>query len=396
MHENKYINLAIVILVSLLISFFIAEGISRLIEPKTVIKVDSGWKKDDLLGWIPLKGKIIEKTPEYVAVYEINSLGMNDREPEKGFNPGLRIMALGDSHTFAAGVSQKESWPNILEDILFNGDLKRGTVYNCAVSGYSLGQYLLRFRQLRDLLRPKIIIIGFSMATDLYDLIPPRLGGFVYGGDIGRAYFDLDQEGKLIEIKKLCGLSGKQLLKEIPNRYSLSFRIKRLLGKLALYRIFRRSKLAMWVAIHVRPGMQSLWPGLDSGLRKNLNEIDSYRWKLAEEIIKKIAQEAEVKNTKVILINIPYLAQVYDDIWESSYGMKPQEYDRYIAGRRLEKICERAGIYYIDITKEFVKEAKSRKAFLHYRYDGHPNAEGHKIIAKMLFDNLKSDNLIQD
>ena len=78
-------------------------------------------------------------------------------------------------------------------------DKESGVVWNAGVIGYSVGQYLERFRRLSGLLKPTLVIVGFSMATDLYDLIPPERGGFVYGGDAARVYFDLGNDGELIE-----------------------------------------------------------------------------------------------------------------------------------------------------------------------------------------------------
>jgi len=101
-----------------------------------------------LLGWLPEPGRAVVRTHEFTVTYDVNLLGMNDRPVQEtlGRSP-VRIMALGDSDTFAAGVSQQETWPNVLEGRLFSGDAERETVYNLAVIGFNVGQYLLRMRQ---------------------------------------------------------------------------------------------------------------------------------------------------------------------------------------------------------------------------------------------------------
>ena len=66
---------------------------------------------------------------EFTAQYDVNAAGMNDRPIEESSGRArLRLLALGDSHTFAVGVSQAEAWPNALETWLFHGDLDAGTV----------------------------------------------------------------------------------------------------------------------------------------------------------------------------------------------------------------------------------------------------------------------------
>jgi len=184
--------------------FIMAEALARFLEPKQVIHGRTDYLRHDVLGWVPPPGKATVSTHEYVAHYDVNSLGMND-EPVEGTDrrSRMRILALRDSHTFAVGVSQGKVSPNVLESFLFKKDVEAGTVYNAGSVGYSLGQYLLRMRDLEAVLDPQIVVIGFSLATDLYDFIPPRLGGFVYGHPWGRVYFDLDQDGSLLEVHDL-------------------------------------------------------------------------------------------------------------------------------------------------------------------------------------------------
>ncbi len=372
-------------LIGLICFLVIGEMAARAIEDKIFIEgIGAGCLDDKILGFLPHPGIATIVTSEYKTTANINSFCMNDDPIEESVNAKVKIMVLGDSHTFASGVSPEESWPNVLEKLLFKGDKAAGTVYNCAAQGYNLGQYLLRMRQLEQILKPDVIIIGFSTATDLYDLIPPRLGGFVYRPTSGRVYFDLDARGELIECHEL---EGKNLAATAKENLPLLIKIKSLLkDRSVLYRRLRRSKLAMWMFMNINP---SLWPGQDTALKKNLNADDKYRWLLAQQIIKKIAEESFRKNRIVVLVNIPYLAQVYDEVWLASFGRRPEEYDRWIPGERLRNICNKAGVYYIDTTKVLVEEVRRHKRWVHYRYDAHPTVEGHKIIAAKVYESLR-------
>jgi lysophospholipase L1-like esterase len=356
----------------------------------TTVSGTVSWSGHSILGWVatPGKGKVVK--PEYEASYDVNMHGMNDRPIEESIGISkTRIMALGDSHTFAVGVSQNESWPNVLEQILFKGDIAAGSVYNCAVPGYSLGQYLLRMRQMKPLIKPHIVLIGFTIASDLYDLIPPRKGGFVFGANRGRVYFDLDEKGDLIEVRDLAG-------KEIApsGKIPLIMKIKKALGRSAFYSRLKRSKLAMWVIMNVRPKGKSVWAGPDTALAIKLDDEYRYRWQLAEALIKKISMEAHEDGMRVVLINIPYIPQVYDDVWASSYGRFPKEYDRWIVGDRLKELCVRAGIYYVDVTRRFVDEVRKNKRWLHYPLDGHPTVGGHRVMAETVAEFLKKNKLV--
>jgi lysophospholipase L1-like esterase len=306
---------------------------------------------------------------------------MNDRALDAtSMRARERLLALGDSHTFAVGVSQSDTWPKILERELFGDDRDAGVVFNAGVVGYSVGQYLLRMRNLMVALEPQTVIIGFSMATDLYDLIPPRFGGFVYGQEFGRVYFDLDENGNLVEMRDLV---GKDLApRGAASRHTVGLRIRGVLGEFALYRRFKRSTFGLWIATHFHPAGESLWPGLDTALKRELDLGDRYRWTLAGRLLEQMSQEARGLGVTLVLVNIPYLAQVYDEVWAASFGTRPEKYDRWIGGLRLAEICDKAGILYADATADLVGAARQRRTWLHHRKDGHPTAAGHQLIAE--------------
>lgn len=356
-----------------------AEAVARMMEGPG-FNVRQIHEKHPRLGWVPRNGTSVVTTDEYRVTYEINRHGMNDRPVEESVSGArVRIVALGDSNTFAQGVSQREAWPNLLEEMLFGDDATAGTVYNLGVIGYSLGQYLVRMRELQNLLRPQVVIIGFTMHNDLYDVVPPGRGGFVLEPGLGRVYFDLDQAGGLAEFHDLV---GKTLPRVRERRRPMSDRVKDLLREhSALYRRYRRSDLAMLVAAWLRLD-ESFLPGVDAALKRTLSADDEYRWRLAGRIVEEIAVEARAHGAKVLLVNIPHLPQAYDDLWAASFGTKPTHFDRWVGGERLAQICRQAGIHYVDATPRFAEESRRRHKRFHYRQDRHPDREGHRIIAE--------------
>ena len=375
--RRRPVQAALALGLGLAVALLLAEGIAQVIEPRTRVSW-SGYVADPELGFVPPPGPATHEASEFTVHYDINELGMNDAPIGDSVERSRhRIMVLGDSHTFAFGVSRHEAWPHVLEQELFASE-SDGTVYNLGVIGYSLGQYLLRMERTIDRLDPQLVLVGFSMATDLWDLIPPRKGGFVYGSQFGRTYFDLGPEGQLQVLHDLEG----RTIESADATFNPSLRLRRAFEHSALYRRFRRSKLALWVAVRVRPGGSSLWPGMDTALKRELTEEDRYRWELAERILERIAALAAERGAQVALVNIPYIAQVYDDVWESSFGARSGDYDRWIAGRRLAALCRRLGVRYIDTTPHLVAEASRRARRLHYPVDGHPTAAGHAAIAR--------------
>jgi hypothetical protein len=414
--RNFLLNLFL-ILISVFFAVLIAEWFARKIEPKEVYEGSGGsYLQHPTLGFVPRPGDGRVINFEFDATYRVNEDFMNDLPLEAPYLADSgNIIVLGDSHTFALGVNREETYPWVLNQLLSEDGAQPRKVWNAGAIGYSLSQYLLKYREIRSKIKADWVIIGFSQATDLYDLIPPSRGGFIYGSSFGRVYHDLDALGNLIEKDELVDVysadgtfsevyakvidngsdSGGQEATESKKKGSRSNvnRLQRLKDNLhyrsALYRMLKRSKVAMWFATRIRLGGNSLWPGLDTSLKKNLNAEDKYRLDLAQALISQIAMEAQADGARVLLVNIPYLATVYDEVWKSSFGSQPEVYDRFLGGKRMAEVANNAGVFYLDLAPAFVEAMKNQSDWLHLRVDGHPNADGHLLIADEIFKFLR-------
>lgn len=363
-----------------------AEGVARFVEPEQAKSVIPLPLRDPELGWLPrpnahIRGGGSEFTVDTVT----NDLGLYDFPAPPASEHRIPMLALGDSHTAATGVSTGETWPKVLQHDLEHAGTA-AWVYNGGVHGYSLDQYLVRFRQLAPILKPRVVIIGFSMATDFYDLGITKAGDFVYGSDLGRIYFSLDDKGQLVEHHELV---GKTIKKQDPTATHLDQRsIRDWLNELALYRIAKHSGLAMWLAMRLRPGNESLWPGLDTGLKIELTDDDKYRVALAGKLIGEIATEARRSGAIPVLVHIPYLAQVYDSVWENSFG-SVTGYDRDLPSRRLKAFAAQYDLLYADVYPVMREYVTAHGEWVHYKIDSHPNATGQRLIARTIFATLR-------
>src|SRR5262245_6413543 len=98
------VMLALIPLSSAILIAGAAELISRSLELKA--EGDLSNLEDPNLGWLPKPGEYKLTSPEFSTNLSINSLNMNDREvTQSDLQRDNRILALGDSHTFALGVS---------------------------------------------------------------------------------------------------------------------------------------------------------------------------------------------------------------------------------------------------------------------------------------------------
>ena len=343
---------------------------------------------DNRWGWKPSEGSFSSTTAEFSVTGFINEHGMNDDAIDVAADASkTRVLALGDSHTYAVGVSKDDTWVKQLQVQLNQSGESSFRTYNAGVVGFNLHQYLLRLIDHGPELKPHFVVVGFSYATDLYDLLPPDRGGWIYGADAARDYFDFDAAGNL-EMRHWdlqASATDQEGGKPPAPKTSAAHGLRKFLSNFAIFRYLRRSKLALAIGSKLRIGGQSLWPNMDIVLEKQVSPEHEYQWRLAKALLDKIKTECDGLNAKLIVLGIPYLPQVYDEIWDVTFG-GDAKYSRTAANERVAAWCTQAGIEYVETLEAFRTETRAKDRWLHHRKDAHPTAEGQALIARVLMD----------
>lgn len=147
-------------LASLMIAATGLEFALRIVEGKPLLDFHNRWKQsahlldvhtlnqyDPLLGW-RLRDDIAQ-TGFNTGAYGIRKNGNQDLVllPKQ-------ILAVGDSFTFGSDVSDDESWPAQLEELLGR------PVYNAGVGGFATDQIVLAGERLMDAFEPEILLLG--------------------------------------------------------------------------------------------------------------------------------------------------------------------------------------------------------------------------------------------
>lgn len=375
------------LVVSLTFSAIMLEGVFRFIEHGEIGKEyhrgEGGLPLPDARwGWKMSPGAFEQGTSEFSVVGDVNAMFMNDDAVDLAADKAkTRVLALGDSHTFAVGVSKDETWAKVLQRDLVTATGKPFRVYNDGCSGYNLHQYLLRLIDHGPTLRPDYVVVGFSYATDLFDLLPPEHGGWTYGAPTQpRDYFDFDAAGVLEERHWLPPeegatgpgktVSGAMLVRGFANNF-------------ATVRYLRRSKLALFIGSHVTVGGQSLWPNMDVVVEKDVGPGREYTWRLAKALLLKMKVESDKLGAKLVIAGIPYLPQVYDEVWGSTFGGN-EKYSKTAAIERIRTFCDANGIRYVDTLDALHDRAQKAGHWLHHKHDAHPNREGQEVIAEVI------------
>ena len=113
-----------------------------------------------------------------------------------------------------------------------------------------------------------------------------------------------------------------------------------------------------------------------------------WSWAIIKELINQLNEEVDSNGGKLYLVNIPYVPQLYEEVWDISFGLDESKYDRFIGNRRIKAICEELKVKFIDTTFSLKNRSNELKEWVHYPFDAHPTPEGHKVIAQSIFDKL--------
>ncbi len=133
---------------------------------------------DDILGYVPRPGYATASGYDAPEIHiDARGFRVTGEAPVPGTAP---ILALGDSYTYGAEVTDRETWPAHLQRLT-------GTpVLNAGVAGYGFDQIVLRTGMLATATHPSAIVVDF-IADDLRRMEKSRL----WSAD--KPYFEIEQ-----------------------------------------------------------------------------------------------------------------------------------------------------------------------------------------------------------
>jgi len=172
MNATRFLQNALVVLVSLLLSLLAAEGVVRLTPLGNIHVAETDnhfrfYEFDPRLGWKNAAGRHGRLTrKEFSYDVSINSHGMRYREVQRRKPPGVtRVAVLGDSFVWGIGVSDGERFTELVEE-RSNGKYE---LLNFGVSGYGPIQYSLIFDEIVTGFQPDVVLLTFCLINDFVD-----------------------------------------------------------------------------------------------------------------------------------------------------------------------------------------------------------------------------------
>lgn len=314
---------------------------------------------DPELGYTYRPHSVIFRTKEGGARIHINSLGMNDEEPEEKAGR-FRVIALGDSITEALQVPSRDNYTSISEELAPSLD-----VINAARSAAGPLHYPIILSRVQDRLLPDLILVQFS-PKDLDDILKTP------------AVFLVDEETKKIREITL-EVARKEKLKEI------------------IRPLIQRSALATYLIRRLKPVVNDLIrfysrkslvlgqkPALAFARPENAPRDPV---KILAHILEKLSERSPV-----VAMHIPALTYLHGRRAEISEESLKEELI-------FRQASELAGVPFLQtatyLSAVYAETGQPPHGFANYQIaHGHLNEAGHRAVAMALTDFLRAERKI--
>ncbi|MBF0485397.1 MAG: SGNH/GDSL hydrolase family protein [Candidatus Omnitrophica bacterium] len=321
-------------------------------------------REDEILGYAPMENRVSRN-----GWWQSNNLGATSREDTEAKTPPgkKRVIIFGESFANCWGVPLEESWP-----FFMNKKSGKWEIVNFAVSGYSMGQCLLRFENIKQKLDYDKVILAFVPSVDLWrDVnVLRQLRGWAKGPVMPRFIVDHDQ----LKLVQSPYKTWRDALED--NASGISETLKRHLQ--AYDRFYSSSQYESPPGIGALVSYKLLASVIhdfkEKLLLRNMGRPGSEARAVTQRIIERMNNETKRAGKEFILVYIP----TKEDIgYYKNNRAFARQYDEMVLS------TSRLGITAIDLMKDLVKADPLQ---MDCSYDGsHYGPKANKMIAELLW-----------
>jgi hypothetical protein len=287
---------------------------------------------------------------EYIHRADIDELGGRRLDARSPSN--LLIPCFGDSFTFGVGVSNSQTFLNLLQPFI------QGRLLNLGVPGSALPnqRFILENRH-ETLGEPPLYVFCFFLGNDF--------------ADIQKHY-----------------LRNQGAIAARPESWLR--RSLRGVNRFVLNSMLRQSYLVQFVRQPLVEQLRRSAPGsfIDPVFSMMDRKNESYRSEIKKNLERELdalARDVERLHFKCTFVLIPDKYQVCADArWKraKSYGLDPATLDPLLPNHTLEPLLAARGFAFFDVTEQFSSHPTPERLF--YNYDNHITVAGHELIAETL------------
>ncbi len=284
--------------------------------------------------------------------YSTDEYGFRNHSP---WPDSADVVVIGDSEVFGYGVDDDSGWTNILER-----ELPHGRVINLGLPGMAPEQYRRVYERFGVRAHPKLLIFGLFPANDLTDQREFN------------AWLEAGSPGNFSEWKYYRGARPGP--------------VRQFVGHSRLFWFMQIAKRSVGRSDTVAPltfpdGSRIRFAPSFGAREARMAKPDNPNFQSVLESIERCQALARKNGTAFLVVLLTTKEDVYLPLRGDSVPPLMAPFVKALAAR---------GIPYLDVTGPMQEEARKRKR-LFFEIDGHPNAEGYRVIANAVLASLRQN-----
>ncbi len=353
----------------------LAEGLVRVVAPQPFVTGEIRWEEHPTLGF---RAQPDCDLPGELGGH-INALGIRGPDLPAKRPDEHRVLVVGDSFTYGAGVPQHEAFPvHLTTELRARDDLTADgrvpVAVNAGTVGYGTVRELAWLEAYGDATQPDEVLLAFFVGNDIGDNASDRAPRIVDG----------------------------QRIRGEPEESEWVLRLRAWRGRSHLYRLWRKHT---WDGRgQHRPGEHVLRgrpAAVDRGLGDRLaiyarpgEEPPRERERLAtgrratKRALDGVLAWCRERGLPLKVVVIPDILQVEGDVvavlGETFPGLASEDVDPERPQSEVVAWCEAAGVPVLDLLAPFRARTEQGGSSLHLGYDPHWNEEGHRFAAQLI------------
>jgi len=344
------------------------EIYTRIFAPQNVDSRMNIYAVDSTIGYTyKPNATTYEKGREYNALYQINSLGLRDREYRTKQKGIFRVLLLGDSFSVSHGLSIEASLSRQLERTLQESADRDSLsvifeVVNTAAGGYSPYNYWKAYLRWAPILHPDAVIVGLS--PDDYDSSNAGFNYLIEDGDTLATFREGQTPNK----------TGRNNIMHIRKWLSWNSQFYILLRNF-LYYNETVGRISNWLSTKSEGRIMQLQQFIVPQ-----PEIITKARELSYSYLDKLYEATVSDKIPLIMISIPLKEEIDNSFYQlalASSGLNQNQADVCQPLKETVKYCESRNIHLFD-PRPAIK-ARHLEVPCYFVYDGHWVAEGIRV-----------------
>ena len=370
--DNKSLWLSRLFLTAVLVPCALLWGeiFTRALLPQNVDSRMNIFEADPVIGFTYKPGaKTFEKGQEYNALYQINRLGLRDREYIPGEAGIFRVLLIGDSFSVSHGLPIEESLSRKLEKALqtavdSDGIPVKSEVINAAAGGYSPYNYWKAYSRWAPVFKPDVVIVGLS--PDDYDCSNEDSQYLIEDGST-LAIFKNGQSPP-------PGKSGGSLIRNLRKWLSWNSQFYILMRNYFYYNdiVGRIKRLVDAKGEEQNSQMQQFLVPQPQSMTEAWSKTYSY--------LQKLHKDAESDGVVLIVVPIPLKMEIDPQEYQKTVqasGLTPEQIDINQPLKNITAFCITENIPLLD-PRQAIRN-RHAEVPCYFVYDGHWIAEGIRV-----------------